>query len=119
MQLSYPEVVWINMQDLRVHLTEFGKGIIDVLHVLQGNIQTVQHLDAMGSDFCVPDDGFRIVQVSKSGKVTLGPRVHNQTSVEKNRIDVSFCWTLTAIKISRSEERRVGKECRSRWSPYH
>ena len=28
---------------------------------------------------------------------------------------------LTAIKgeIGRSEERRVGKECRSRWSPYH
>src|SRR5690606_41737294 len=23
------------------------------------------------------------------------------------------------IYISRSEERRVGKECRSRWSPYH
>ena len=23
------------------------------------------------------------------------------------------------IKRSRSEERRVGKECRSRWSPYH
>jgi len=25
--------------------------------------------------------------------------------------------TLTAVE--RSEERRVGKECRSRWSPYH
>ncbi len=24
-----------------------------------------------------------------------------------------------AIIFSRSEERRVGKECRSRWSPYH
>src|SRR2546422_11191369 len=24
-----------------------------------------------------------------------------------------------ALKIRRSEERRVGKECRSRWSPYH
>src|SRR2546427_7793788 len=23
------------------------------------------------------------------------------------------------MKIPRSEERRVGKECRSRWSPYH
>ena len=23
------------------------------------------------------------------------------------------------IAFSRSEERRVGKECRSRWSPYH
>ena len=22
-------------------------------------------------------------------------------------------------KVIRSEERRVGKECRSRWSPYH
>ena len=24
-----------------------------------------------------------------------------------------------SIEIIRSEERRVGKECRSRWSPYH
>ena len=24
-----------------------------------------------------------------------------------------------AIAVLRSEERRVGKECRSRWSPYH
>ncbi len=27
---------------------------------------------------------------------------------------------ISAISIlTRSEERRVGKECRSRWSPYH
>ena len=26
---------------------------------------------------------------------------------------------LDAHQIARSEERRVGKECRSRWSPYH
>ena len=24
-----------------------------------------------------------------------------------------------ATRVTRSEERRVGKECRSRWSPYH
>src|SRR3712207_8417546 len=24
-----------------------------------------------------------------------------------------------AVPVHRSEERRVGKECRSRWSPYH
>src|SRR2546422_8664230 len=29
--------------------------------------------------------------------------------------DVSVVWA----KCERSEERRVGKECRSRWSPYH
>ena len=26
---------------------------------------------------------------------------------------------VTDLAPSRSEERRVGKECRSRWSPYH
>ena len=28
-------------------------------------------------------------------------------------------WELRYIRYLRSEERRVGKECRSRWSPYH
>src|SRR3989449_7945029 len=26
---------------------------------------------------------------------------------------------LRILELARSEERRVGKECRSRWSPYH
>src|SRR5260221_9424997 len=28
-------------------------------------------------------------------------------------------WTKICVDSERSEERRVGKECRSRWSPYH
>ena len=27
--------------------------------------------------------------------------------------------SVPQMKVPRSEERRVGKECRSRWSPYH
>ena len=27
--------------------------------------------------------------------------------------------TVVELQHVRSEERRVGKECRSRWSPYH
>ena len=27
--------------------------------------------------------------------------------------------SIVFITVWRSEERRVGKECRSRWSPYH
>src|ERR1051326_5088530 len=30
-----------------------------------------------------------------------------------------FVGTYTVAASHRSEERRVGKECRSRWSPYH
>src|ERR1051325_7248633 len=29
-----------------------------------------------------------------------------------------FHWDVTPENADRSEERRVGKECRSRWSPY-
>ena len=32
--------------------------------------------------------------------------------------DTMLLGTVVAAK-DRSEERRVGKECRSRWSPYH
>ena len=28
-------------------------------------------------------------------------------------------WAFVGLLNERSEERRVGKECRSRWSPYH
>src|SRR5260370_502621 len=49
------------------------------------------------------------------------------TPAERNALDVlELSWPLTraAVKsrykeLVRSEERRVGKECRSRWSPYH
>ena len=35
--------------------------------------------------------------------------------------DINFipAMIFAAIGLIRSEERRVGKECRSRWSPYH
>ena len=34
-------------------------------------------------------------------------------------IKKSFGEDLEVLQDIRSEERRVGKECRSRWSPYH
>ena len=40
------------------------------------------------------------------------------------KIDSDAKWAVNICKLQqgkykRSEERRVGKECRSRWSPYH
>ena len=43
--------------------------------------------------------------------------------VYKNVLKVVEAKAITSVQIAkywdRSEERRVGKECRSRWSPYH
>ena len=35
------------------------------------------------------------------------------------RIVVMTVTLIPLAELDRSEERRVGKECRSRWSPYH
>src|SRR5258708_29107590 len=37
----------------------------------------------------------------------------------QNIIQEDALEEITPMPLSRSEERRVGKECRSRWSPYH
>src|SRR5256885_16963151 len=35
------------------------------------------------------------------------------------RLGEPVAVALAVAELERSEERRVGKECRSRWSPYH
>src|ERR1043165_6280581 len=37
----------------------------------------------------------------------------------KDKLQVSHTVNAASADVMRSEERRVGKECRSRWSPYH
>ena len=45
----------------------------------------------------------------KTGKYYVASRKKDPTQLK----------AATHKNTSRSEERRVGKECRSRWSPYH
>ena len=45
---------------------------------------------------------------SKAGSASIWIKDFNKKSSYKKN-----------IYVCRSEERRVGKECRSRWSPYH
>ena len=40
-------------------------------------------------------------------------------NVIKQRDPSDTLGGILDISVLRSEERRVGKECRSRWSPYH
>ena len=52
-------------------------------------------------------------------KITLGG---DAMKIERDERKFDFHGIGLAIKKARerrSEERRVGKECRSRWSPYH
>ena len=49
-----------------------------------------------------------------------GVRIGKNCSINTNYIDYGHGFLISmGDNVTRSEERRVGKECRSRWSPYH
>ena len=54
----------------------------------------------------------------KSGN-TNALRLPFQDELEQLGHTVTAHWLYGLDIRPRSEERRVGKECRSRWSPYH
>src|ERR1035441_9520161 len=66
---------------------------------------------------CRYKTGYRVRGLrSYSAGVYTKTRRHFWAVFEKyHRLRTSPCGT----SFTRSEERRVGKECRSRWSPYH
>ena len=53
------------------------------------------------------------------GTDTPNGSVTDSNGGEGNNADVVDTPVNAPIDQNRSEERRVGKECRSRWSPYH
>src|ERR1043166_3462176 len=55
------------------------------------------------------ENGFRLTRAMLEASVTPKTKV----------LMLNFPNNPTGAILSRSEERRVGKECRSRWSPYH
>ena len=58
------------------------------------------------------------MEKSKPMELGLGELLSNPNIVNNNSF--RFIRRDLGVIISfRSEERRVGKECRSRWSPYH
>src|SRR5256885_12902005 len=77
------------------------------------------------SDVCSSDllaDEIRHVAIEVDGprrrddhEVDFLPLQDPVAVVREERVD----WTGDQKIDERSEERRVGKECRSRWSPYH
>src|SRR5258707_6041941 len=60
----------------------------------------------------------RLCSATMFGSPAAATNVGNQSSPEMMPFSTFPGGTWPGHRI-RSEERRVGKECRSRWSPYH
>ena len=46
-------------------------------------------------------------------------QISKQINIDASQIAKDLSYVNISGRTRRSEERRVGKECRSRWSPYH
>ena len=92
------EIRFNHIQELLEH-PDFKKDIDnkdEVPVIVAGDFNCVSHLD--------------YIESTKKAGLNYGRILKNKTSLAMEQ---------TGFADSRSEERRVGKECRSRWSPYH
>ena len=64
-------------------------------------------------------DGQRLSDVLKSLSRYYDTKIEISGSLKDEKYYGSLDLNCTLDEVLRSEERRVGKECRSRWSPYH
>src|SRR2546430_3683880 len=78
------------------------------------------------SDVCSSDLFSRCQKVATPIAITLAVPSINQVTLriplppgEEFAVVTFDQDRVSATDVKRSEERRVGKECRSRWSPYH
>ena len=98
-----------------------GSGGIRIEGTFEGEIQ-VQGIIVVG------ETGRVFCNNIRANTVVVAGTVRGNISAEKLEIRSTgrlfFPWfkavpRFRSSRLVRSEERRVGKECRSRWSPYH
>src|SRR5258707_298660 len=69
--------------------------------------------------FFQAEDGIRDIGVTGVQTCALPICSCAITNAPKTYGCVNAGSSVVTMSMTRSEERRVGKECRSRWSPYH
>src|SRR3989441_7928184 len=105
----------------------YAKGFLQIYGKFL-EVDVSPYLDAFETSGHITVDGYSYLQDAPAPKA---PRTRVARRTENTRpsllpfligiaILIAGFWFLRFISnLQRSEERRVGKECRSRWSPYH
>ena len=93
------------MNHLRISIIISAKNEADHISSLLNSLKNVDY----------PKDNFEIILVDDNST----DLTYNNAFAFKNELTNLKIIKAENKKYPRSEERRVGKECRSRWSPYH
>jgi len=105
------EEVTITLEDLRDAMRVAEKTLWHVAHILDDPELLLEFIKADGSYLKLKTAVKELYDVQDALIELINVIKDKLNEIEKNEQEEG--------KIIRSEERRVGKECRSRWSPYH
>ena len=65
------------------------------------------------------DEAYAVMNEIMSGKTSPTQNAAFLAALSTKSTRAETIAEISGCAAARSEERRVGKECRSRWSPYH
>src|SRR2546422_3148879 len=109
-------------QHLEKHFAVNNRPVVVIHNVANGRIEVKSwknaEVDVVASQTS-GKIGFEMEQVGDRIDVTANIL---DASAQPTELAANLQLTVpeeTELQLRRSEERRVGKECRSRWSPYH
>src|ERR1043166_7290990 len=101
---------------LRIVPQPFGRGAAVSRQSAEAFGELLPHAHIVARGECVPG---HIAQRQQNLYEKHPHRVQKRPAYISGSRDRTLRPSAPASGASRSEERRVGKECRSRWSPYH
>ena len=95
-------------------------GMVDKQQAVEAQWAQVENVYQRRADL-VPNLVATVKGYAKHEQQTLENVVNARANATSVKIDPTKldAASLKKFQDARSEERRVGKECRSRWSPYH
>ena len=93
-------------------------GITYTLRLLPSGIVRKNKISIIGNGVVV-DPWALLEEIEEIKSKGVEVNVDNFIISESANLILPFHREMDEIREDRSEERRVGKECRSRWSPYH
>src|SRR5256886_16937409 len=123
-----PDGVAYNPSNQMVYVTVLGSaynspGTVAVIDGRSNKVVTNLQVDS-NPEAVLYDPANQQVYVTSSGSVSVinnANKIIKTISVPFGAVALAYDSVNNDIYVAsvRSEERRVGKECRSRWSPYH